>query len=375
MFMTNRAQDSEGLEVVLEAQMPRGDATVIVYAVCVWVIGAVGLAVWRRRHPIWLTAVALTCGVTSAVLLSAFDWVLLVFALFAVGQRASAKAIWICGGAAVVLVGAALTLFTGLGARDGAVVEVALLCWLALLVSLFAQVGARRRYVAALIDSARHLAQERDQRAQIAVSQERERIAREMHDVVAHSVAVMVTLSDGAQAAVDKDPVRARAAMAQVSKTGRSAVSDMRRLLAILRSEPELEPQPGIEDLLALVNSFKESGLPVQLELAARTQPDQALGLAVYRIVQESLTNVLRHAPSTRWAKVAVREPAPGWREVTVENGPPRQGSAAPPWDGSGRGVIGMRQRAEVFGGKLEAGATPDGGWLVRATLEQEEGR
>jgi signal transduction histidine kinase len=133
-----------------------------------------------------------------------------------------------------------------------------------------------------------------------------------------------------------------------------------------------LEPQPGAADLVPLVNSFQASGLPVKLTLAAAAPEDRALGLAVYRIAQEALTNVLRHAPGAKWVSVSVTEPAPGRREVAVENGPPPPGAPAQEWDGSGQGLVGMRQRAEVFGGTLEAGPTPEGGWRVRATLRGE---
>jgi signal transduction histidine kinase len=297
------------------------------------------------------------------------DSLLVLFALFAVAQYAGPRAIWICGATCLALLYLGLSLFGGF---PGALVSPAVLLLviiMALVIVVFAQMGARRRYVGALVAAAEELAAERDRRAQVAVARERERISREMHDVVAHSVAVMVTLSDGAAAAIGKDPARAREAMEKVSETGRQAVSDMRRLLTILRSEPELGPQPGAADLVPLVNSFKDSGLPVSFRLAATMPGDQALSLTIYRLVQEALTNVLRHAPGAKWVKVAITEPAPGQREVLVENGPPQAGAESPAWDGSGQGLVGMRQRVEVFGSELQAGPTAEGGWLVRAVL------
>jgi signal transduction histidine kinase len=332
-------------------------------------LGAAALLVWRRKHPVWLAVAAMTLDLVEAWLIGGSGGPLLFWALFAVAGYAGARALWICGAASLVELLVAGWMFGGWSGAALAGRAVGTFGAMAVYVSILAQMGGRRRYVAALVDSAKHLALERDQRAKVAVAQERERISRELHDVVAHSVAVMVTLSDGAAAAVEKNPARARLAMERVSETGREAVSDMRRLLAMLHLEPDLAPQPGVADLVPLVESFKASGLPVTVELSAAMPQDRALGLAVYRIIQESLTNVLRHAPGVAWVKAAVAQEAEGVVAVTVENGPPAPGEQPEPWDGSGRGIVGMRERVEGFGGTLEAGATPEGGWLVKARL------
>jgi signal transduction histidine kinase len=355
------------------APLVGSEATLAIWRLVVeGLVGCVLLVVWRRSQPVRLAAVALAADAVSAALFGTVNSVLPIYSLFAVAQRAGPKAIWIWGGAWLAESYLGSWLFSGeaRGPVDASLILGATAS--ALLVTVFAQVGSRRRYVAALVETARALALERDQRAQIAVGRERERISREMHDVVAHSVAVMVTLSDAAQAAFDKDPAKARQAMEQVSNTGRQAVSDMRRLLTILRSDVELGPQPGAADLVPLVGSFGQSGMPVRLETSAALPDDPSLGLALYRIVQESLTNVLRHAPDAAWVKVTVGQAEPGLIEVTVENGPQPPGRAVRPWHGSGQGIVGMRQRVEVFGGRLEAAPTPSGGWLVRATLKEE---
>jgi signal transduction histidine kinase len=336
----------------------------------VMLAGSLALFWWRQQHPVRLLAVALVLDAANGALFGTSIVFLTLFGLFAVAQRAGAKAIW-WGGAATGLVWFAVDVafFAGRDMNQRLFNLVAL----AAVVALLAQMGNRRRYVMALRESAWHLAQERDQRAKVAVAEERERISREMHDVVAHSVAVMVTLSDGAAAAVERSPSQARQAMEKVSETGRQAVSDMRRLLAVLRSDVELTPQPGAIDLFPLVASFQESGLPVVLELKATLPANASAALAVYRIVQESLTNVLRHAPGTPWVKVLIDQPDPPLYRVVVENGPPVQVlSPAQAWDGSGQGVAGMRQRARVFDGDLEAGPTPSGGWKVTAWLKEE---
>ncbi|MDR3107805.1 MAG: histidine kinase [Bifidobacteriaceae bacterium] len=336
-------------------------------------IGAVMLVAWRRRHPVRLLVAALCLDALGLAAVGNSEGWLAFFGLFAVAQRASSRAAWI-GLAATC---AELAVF-GLAFGDrgaGTTYLIPSVAMYVLVVSFFVQLGNRRRYVAALIDSAEHLALERDQRAQIAVADERARIAREMHDVVAHSVAVMVTLADGAQAAIERQPERAREAMAMVAQTGRQTVADMRRLLAVLRTEPDLAPQPSVGELAPLVDSFKRLGLPVRLELTASLPEDQAFGLTVFRIVQESLTNVLRHAPGAESVLVRITQPGASEYRVEVVNGPPAADAAgsARPWQGSGQGLIGMGQRVSVFGGSLEAGPTADGGWRVVATLNAEE--
>ena len=231
----------------------------------------------------------------------------------------------------------------------------------------------RRLHVAALIDRGNRLALERDQREQLAVIAERSRIAREMHDVVAHSLTVMITLSDGAAGIAVRDPDRARSTMEDVSETGRSALSDMRRVLGVLRAETDegtpLAPAPthGVDDLVA---QFRNAGLPVELISQGPPLPlDAGLRLAVFRIVQESLTNVLRYAPLASTITVTISREV-GAIEVIVTN---TSGSGnRPKGVGSGRGLIGMRERVAVFGGSLETGPTANG-WLVRAVLPWED--
>jgi signal transduction histidine kinase len=250
-------------------------------------------------------------------------------------------------------------------------------------IAIGTSVRNRRLHVAALVDRANALAVEREQGAQLAAAAERARIAREMHDVVAHSLSVMIALADGAGAALDRAPDRAREALDELSGTGRAALADMRRVLGALRdpgapTDPgaPLDPQPGSLDLGRLVERFRTAGVPVRwTSTGPPLPPDAGLQLAVYRIVQESLTNVLRHAPGSARVEVVVAS-APGRVDVTVTDagspaggsggagGAAGTGSAA----GSGRGLIGMRERAAVYGGRVEAGPH-DGGWRVHAAL------
>lgn len=212
-------------------------------------------------------------------------------------------------------------------------------------------------------------------RAQLASVQERNRIAREMHDVVAHSLTVMVALSDGAARALDRDPERARSVLGELSSTGRAALADMRRVLGVLRADSGAvgrEPTPG--GLQALVDGFRAAGLPVVLTQEGENLPDDAaFQLAVFRIVQESLTNVLRYARGVGRVDVLVARDG-GLARVRVDN----DGGTAPDGDdptvGTGGGIAGMRERAAIFGGSLTAGPRPGGGWRVEAQLHWTEG-
>nr|WP_189221785.1 histidine kinase [Saccharothrix coeruleofusca] len=233
-------------------------------------------------------------------------------------------------------------------------------------------VGARRAYHSELEQRLKLLETERDQQARLAVGEERSRIARELHDVVAHAVSVMVVQADGASYAIKSNPQLAEAAMRTISDTGRQALTELRRLLGVLRSEDrsgtQWSPQPGAGDLGELAENLRAAGLPVRLEVSDGLDDLPAgLGLGLYRIVQEALTNTLKHAGSGASAVVRV---ARGPDRVDVEVVDDGFGT---PHDlveiSGGNGLIGMRERAGVLGGKLDAGPNPGGGWRVRAVL------
>lgn len=252
-----------------------------------------------------------------------------------------------------------------------------------LAVAVGASVRNRRLHLAAFVEAANALARDQDQRERLALAAERARIAREMHDVVAHSISVMVALGGGAAVALDWAPDRSRAALDDLVATGRAALGDMRRVLGVLHDDdargraetPEdgvpLAPQPGGVDLSTLVERFRTAGLPVRTTGVADALDglDASLQLAVYRIVQESLTNALRHAPGTPAVDVALCRGADGVEVVVTDAGPTLAVVASP---GTGRGLVGMQERVAVFGGTVEAG--PHGrGWRVRALLAPPE--
>jgi signal transduction histidine kinase len=239
-------------------------------------------------------------------------------------------------------------------------------------------VGARRAYHAELEARLRLLETERDQQATIAVAEERTRIARELHDVVAHAVSVIVVQADGAGYAIRSDPEQAEQAVRTISDTGREALMELRRLLDVLRSDADERgartPQPDVSGLAELAERFSAVGLAVELTLRGDLDDlPAAVGLNSYRIVQEALTNALKHAGFGATAQVRV-ERVGGLVEVdVVDDGGGAAGPSAPKRHlasvSGGNGLIGMRERATVLGGSLTVGRTQKGGWRVRATF------
>lgn len=234
-------------------------------------------------------------------------------------------------------------------------------------------VRSRRAYYAELEARAERLERERAQEAQLAVAEERSRIAREMHDVVAHNVSVMVVQAEGAAYMLDSDPRRTRTALETVSSTGRKALAEMRRLLGVLRSGEDaasgaqLAPQPGAADIEALVAQVAAAGPRVGLEgLDDVNAIDPGVGLVAYRVVQEALTNVLKHAGPAAHTTVRLRQ-SPGALEVSVTDD--GRGVAADATDGRGHGLTGMRERVAVYGGTLHAGPRVGGGFEVSARI------
>jgi signal transduction histidine kinase len=216
------------------------------------------------------------------------------------------------------------------------------------------------------------------ERTQLAVSAERNRIAREMHDIVAHHLTVMVTLSDAAIAASATSPERATDVMRSVSATGRRALADTRRLLGVLRQRPRqgpgdaLAPVPDLTQLDALIDQVRSAGLDTTLEIRGAV-PDVPPGvqLTVYRLVQEALTNTLKHGGPGAHATVRL-EFVPGELQVVIDDD--GAGAAAPATGNLGSGLVGMRERVHAYGGAVQVGPRPAGGWTVSARLRLDGG-
>ena len=239
----------------------------------------------------------------------------------------------------------------------------------------------RRALVASLHERAARLEFERDQEGRLGAAAERARIAREMHDIVSHNLTVMIGLADGATYALHDAPESSLAAMQRVSGTGRQALEEMRRLLGVLREEPAsgpYEPQPGLDRLDDLLGRVEAAGIPVSIEVAG--DPHALSGgvqLTVFRVAQEALTNTLKHAARPTSAHLSLRC-GDGRVELEVIDRPADGPHAAPgapgsdPMPAGGRGLRGMRERAAAYGGRLDAGPSPDGGWRVWLELVAE---
>lgn len=371
--------------VTLVAPGPDLSGPQTVVAVAGPVVQALVLA-GRRRAPVLVLAACTVVLLATVVLVGepvAAEFGIL-FAVYAVAVRRPPRLTW--GAVALLLLVTTLTSSLALDvaaaqtapSRAEEVLTQVLGLLLAVLVAMALGLTVRGRHVqvTALQERARQLALERDQREQLAAANERARMAREMHDVVAHSVAVMVTLAHGAAASMDRHPEGARQALQELASTGRTALDDTRRILGVLRDEPggglvlgTTAAWPEHEDVPTLVDRFRQAGLPVRLvERGADLPQDLPLQHAVYRIVQEGLTNVLSHAPDSPTVEVLLDRAGDHVTAKVTNTSPRRRSDPGPAPVGSGHGIAGIRERAAAHRGSLQAGPTNDG-WQVRAIL------
>ncbi|WP_030896826.1 sensor histidine kinase [Streptomyces sp. NRRL S-474] len=237
-------------------------------------------------------------------------------------------------------------------------------------------VRTRRNYTEALEDRARRLEIERDQQARLATAAERTRIAREMHDILGHNLSVITGLADGGRYAAGKSPERAAQALDAIATTSRQALTELRRLLDVMRKEEEEEasrsPQPGLTDLDQLLDGVRSAGLPVHLTTHGSPTLTPGRQLTVYRVIQEALTNTLKHGGPDATAEIELTYADRGAATVTItDNG---NGSRTDDPTRAGRGLPGMRERTALYGGTLEAGPLPhtEHGWRVRLHLPEE---
>jgi signal transduction histidine kinase len=332
---------------------------------------------WRRRAPLTVVAVVAAAAAVQAVF---FDrstqpstqlWLAVLIALYSVaahGERRDALL-----GGALVAAGTLAIDVRHLAAGERSAGEV-LGEW-----ALFAGVWLLGRYVHGWRLRARQqqeradqLELDREERARAAVAQERTRIARELHDIVAHGISVMVVQARGGRRMLTVDPDEAREAFDAIESTGRQALDELRRLLGMLRrldEQPTLTPQPSLDRLGELIDQVQEAGLPVRVAVEGQAiELPPGVDLSAYRIVQEALTNTLKHAgPAT--AQVVVRY-HPADLELEISDDGHRAASA----DGAGQGLIGMRERVALYGGELHSGHRSEGGYLVRARLPLPSG-
>jgi signal transduction histidine kinase len=323
---------------------------------------------WRRRAPLAVLCAVAGAAVLEQAFLDSFPsfqpFVALLIAVYSVAAHSDRRRAVI--GAVVTLAilvpGELVQALSGDGSFDVGVFVAFAGAW------LFGRALRRWRLEAGELGRrAERLEREREQQARIAVAEERARIARELHDVVAHAVSVVVIQAQGAQRALEGEQRPVREALSSIESTGRQALVEMRRLLGVLRRGDEdlaLAPQPSLRYLDALVEHVRDAGLPVELRVDGEaTQLPPGVDVSAYRIVQEALTNTLKHAGPAH-ACVVVRY-ARDELELEISDdgrGPKRNG-------GGGHGLVGIRERVAVVGGDFESGTPANGGFVVRARL------
>ncbi|HEX6326941.1 MAG TPA: sensor histidine kinase [Jiangellaceae bacterium] len=359
------------LEVVLRRdslEAPRTPLWFCVAAVALVVLPLLG----RRRFPfaapaaVWLLAASFSFvddrlivfvnGVYAAGLVAAF----LLGNLRDVAQARM--------GIAIVVSGAAIVVYNDPNSSPGDFIFTPILFAIAWLAGF--ALRERAAQVEAAEQRASHAEREREAAARIAVAEERARITRELHDIVAHAVSVMVLQVGAVRHKLPQEQAEDKDALRDVEQAGRTALAEMRRLLGALRddrSAVDLAPQPGVDSLGILVGEVRRAGLPVRLHIEGTRFPlPPAIDLSVYRIVQEGLTNALKHAGAGQ-ADVTVHYEADGLRLEVRDDG---VGVATN--DGLGHGLVGIRERVKIYGGEMTAGAAPEGGFMLTARLPLE---
>jgi signal transduction histidine kinase len=357
-----------GIQVVL-MQDDKGAPTISVWIAAPLVVIAIAPLLWWRRFPFGAPAAVFVINAVESFvdgrlpMFTVATFISVMAAVFLFGiledRRQAVVGLAIALGAAGVV-----TLNDpGQGWSDFAgVVLLFSIAWL----TGFA-IGRKLEQASAAQERAERLESEREAEARAAVAEERARIARELHDVVGHSVSVMTVQASAVRRRLLPDQEQEREALEIVEQTGREALAEMRRLVGVLRrpeEAPALAPQPSLQHLDRLVAQAGESGLPVELRIEGEPTPlPPGVDLTAYRLVQEGLTNAIKHARASR-ADVVVRY-GDGGVEVTVTD----DGSGGGDGGGGGHGLVGMRERVTVYGGELEAGPRPEGGYSLRARL------
>jgi signal transduction histidine kinase len=323
--------------------------------------------VWRRRYPLGvfygLCAVAFGQWIWSQPLLANAS---LLAALFTIALY---RPLRIVLPAAVLLEVGVVMASVKWSLTDSRLTSVVALTGLVAAAVLAGSVlQIRRAHMVELTDRATRLETERDQQARFAAAAERTRIAREMHDVIAHSLAVIVTMADGATAKLPHDPKRAAAAVGSIAEVARDALGDTRRLLGVLRerqSGVDMNPQPGLEQLYGLIDQLKATGLAATLHVTGPPFPlAPAAELTVYRLLQEA-TNTLKHGTGATRFDARLTYAYPLVQVEACDDGRPEAGSDRP----GGHGLAGMRERVALYGGTLTSERGPGGGWHIAATL------
>ena len=327
------------------------------------VIVAAGSLAWRRRFPLIVLVIVAAAASIGSLLGYWPEFVLVLWiAVYSAAANTERDSLTRVLAPVAVITSVAI----GLGERGDRGLN-----WVDVLSDMVVTFGVPLVLGRMTFNRRRRVLRDRELATREAVAAERAAIARELHDVVAHHMSVMVVQAGAARAVGESDPAAASDALRQIETSGRTGLAEMRRLLGILKAEGDGDgraPQPGLADLGELLDSMRATGLAVEAVVEGSTMPlPPGVDLSAYRIVQEALTNALRHAGGAS-ARVLVRyEPAALELEIADDGLGPPDGPST-----QGQGLIGMRERAQLFGGAFEAGPRPGGGFLVRARLPFE---
>lgn len=329
---------------------------------------------WRRRRPMAaFTAVAVVFVVQWSLGAALRADIALFIALYSLALHGHPRQLpYACGVMAAGMVLVAVRISSAVSVWDALFF---LLSTSIAALALGLMVRIRRAQLAGLRERAARLETERDQRSRLAAATERARVAREMHDIVGHNLSVIITLADAGAYATDAAPERGKEALHLIGDTGRTALGELRRVLGVLReasdvpaTTPELSPQPGLGDIEALCDGVRTAGLEIVYRTVGEVDAlDRGMQLTVYRIVQEALTNTLKHAGAGTRVTLSVIVEDDRLVIRVQDNG--RAGRPGP-WNEEGHGLVGMRERAALYGGDISAGPATGGGWTVRATLD-----
>jgi len=324
------------------------------------------LLVWRRRWPVVVMAAAIVCDVLLLTVTRSSGGPAFALAVYTLAVHRSTRSSWIGLGSGVAITGGLALAWFGLGglslqAAVNTLLSVSIPGLIGALIGI--NIGNRKRYIEAVIDRSRQLLVERDQQAQLAAAAERDRIAREMHDIVSHSLTVVVALSEGAAATSDRD--RARDASMAAATTARDALAEMRSMLGVLRDGDADAPLAPLDAASPAdtVATAQRAGFPVSLTTRGEADAAPALRFAIGRIVQEGVTNAIRHAPMASAIDVRIDNDADPLVIEIVNDGATR------PVSDDGFGLRGLAERAALLGGVVVSAPAGEGRWMLRAEL------
>ncbi|MFJ2176861.1 sensor histidine kinase [Streptomyces sp. NPDC087851] len=329
---------------------------------------------WRERRPMLVFALTTAASVAALPLgvLTGAESARIV-ALFNVGRHCTPRQMALAVGITTAQLVAWTAVFRSGDQLEHATRPEAVTVLAITALAAFVALGLLSRLVSAYIDI---LKKQRDQQARLATAQERARVSREMHDILGHTLAVIVGLADGAAALAESKPERGAQTLRIISDSGRDALAELRRLLAVIGEDNDrtddapLAPQPGLADLEALLERVRAAGPAVTLDSHGNlTGLPPGLQLSVYRIIQEALTNTVKYAASDTSVRVSLTADPDAVRVTVEDTGPARPLPTERRPTSGGRGLVGMRERAALYGGDATGGPNTHGGWTVRALL------